>query len=74
MDKLKFKGRNDPPNNIRAQDFRDEENRVVLDRQRNYTKEERAKMRIPVVPNVPSWARGFYNAVHAIRVGHDIEG
>ena len=73
MVRPKVIGRNDPPRHIRAREFRDEEKIAELAKQRNYTKEARAKRRIPIDPNVPSWARGFGNAVHAFRAFHEID-
>jgi len=67
MARPKFAGRDDPPRHVRAREFRKEENRAEMVKQRNYTKEARKKRRIPFDPNVHPCHRSLVNAWHAFR-------
>jgi len=65
MDKPKVEGRNMPPRHIRAQKFRRTagiENKTT-----------RSRRRMPINPNVPSWVRGFSNAIHAFVEAHELD-
>uniref|UniRef100_M1DBP0 Uncharacterized protein n=1 Tax=Solanum tuberosum TaxID=4113 RepID=M1DBP0_SOLTU len=73
MARPKVAGRNDPPRHIRAGEFKKDEKKAELARQRKYTKEARAKRRIPIDPNVPLWDRSFVNAIHAFGEAHEID-
>uniref|UniRef100_M1DRA1 Uncharacterized protein n=1 Tax=Solanum tuberosum TaxID=4113 RepID=M1DRA1_SOLTU len=73
MARSKVPGRNDPPRHIRARELRKEEKKAKLARQRKYTNEARAKRRISIDPNVPSWARTFVNAIRAFGEAQEID-
>uniref|UniRef100_M1DP16 Uncharacterized protein n=1 Tax=Solanum tuberosum TaxID=4113 RepID=M1DP16_SOLTU len=73
MARPKVAGRNDPPRHIRAREFKNDEKKAVLARQRKYTKESRVKRRIPIDPNVPPWARSLVNAIRAFGAAHEID-
>jgi len=73
MARSKVAGRNDPPRHIRAREFKKDEKKAELARQRKYTNEARAKRRIPIDPNVPSWARSFVNAIRAFGAAQEID-
>uniref|UniRef100_M1E1D0 Uncharacterized protein n=1 Tax=Solanum tuberosum TaxID=4113 RepID=M1E1D0_SOLTU len=65
MARLKVAGRSMPPRHIRAQKFR-----------RNAKSENKtasSRRRVQIDPNVPSWTRGFINAIHAFKATHEIE-
>lgn len=70
-DRKKVRGRNDPPRNVRAREFKAHENKEELARQKKYTKEARSKRRILVDPTFPSWIRGLYNAINNFLSAHD---
>uniref|UniRef100_M1DEK9 Uncharacterized protein n=1 Tax=Solanum tuberosum TaxID=4113 RepID=M1DEK9_SOLTU len=69
----KVAGRNDPPRRIRAREFRNDEKKAELARQRKYTKEAREKRQILVNPNVPPWDRSLVNAIRAFGAAHEID-
>uniref|UniRef100_M1D996 Uncharacterized protein n=1 Tax=Solanum tuberosum TaxID=4113 RepID=M1D996_SOLTU len=73
MARPKVTGRNDPPRRIKAREFKNDEKKAELARQRKYTKEAREKRRIPIDPNVPPWARSLVNAIQAFRAAHEID-
>lgn len=58
------------PKHIRAQEFKDEEKRAELYRQRKYTNEIKAKKRINIDPNMPPRAQEFVNSIHAFTETH----
>uniref|UniRef100_M1DGB9 Uncharacterized protein n=1 Tax=Solanum tuberosum TaxID=4113 RepID=M1DGB9_SOLTU len=74
MARPKVVGRNNPPRYIRrAREFKKDEKKVELARQRKYTNEAREKRRIPIDPNVPTWARSFVNAIRAFGAAQEID-
>uniref|UniRef100_M1DG85 Uncharacterized protein n=1 Tax=Solanum tuberosum TaxID=4113 RepID=M1DG85_SOLTU len=73
MARPKVARRNDPPRHIREREFKNDEKKAELARQRKYTKEDRAKRQIPIDPNVPPWAQSLVNAIRAFEPAHDID-
>uniref|UniRef100_M1DNU7 Uncharacterized protein n=1 Tax=Solanum tuberosum TaxID=4113 RepID=M1DNU7_SOLTU len=73
MAKPKVAGRNEPPRNIRAREFKEDEKKVELARQRKCTKEARARRRIPIDPTIPPWRRGFYTTIDSFLAAHDVD-
>uniref|UniRef100_M1DT59 Uncharacterized protein n=1 Tax=Solanum tuberosum TaxID=4113 RepID=M1DT59_SOLTU len=73
MARPKVTGRDDPPMHIGAREFRHDEKRAELARQRKYTKEARKKRRIPFDLNVRPCDRSLVNAIHAFRAAHEID-
>uniref|UniRef100_M1CES0 Uncharacterized protein n=1 Tax=Solanum tuberosum TaxID=4113 RepID=M1CES0_SOLTU len=65
MARPKVARRNKPPRHIRAQKFR------ITARNENRTTSSWRRM--PIDPNVLSWARGFSNAIHAFVVAHELD-
>lgn len=70
MARPKFARRNDPPRHKIKWEFKYKENRIDLASKKKYTKEAISNRRIPIDPNVPAWARGFVNVMHAFRENH----
>uniref|UniRef100_M1DJM5 Uncharacterized protein n=1 Tax=Solanum tuberosum TaxID=4113 RepID=M1DJM5_SOLTU len=73
MARLKVAGRDDPPRHARAREFRKEEKRAKMARQRKYTKEAREKRRIPFDHNVRPCGRSLVNAIHSFRASQEID-
>uniref|UniRef100_M1DUB5 Uncharacterized protein n=1 Tax=Solanum tuberosum TaxID=4113 RepID=M1DUB5_SOLTU len=63
MARPKVTGRNEPPRSVRACEFKEDEKKAELARQRKHTKEARARRRIPIDPTIPPWRRGFYTTI-----------
>uniref|UniRef100_M1DQA6 Uncharacterized protein n=1 Tax=Solanum tuberosum TaxID=4113 RepID=M1DQA6_SOLTU len=72
MARPKVGGRNDPLKHRRAREFKNDEKKVELARQRKYTQEARANRRIPIDPNVPPWSQSLVNAIQAFGAAHEI--
>uniref|UniRef100_M1DK67 Uncharacterized protein n=1 Tax=Solanum tuberosum TaxID=4113 RepID=M1DK67_SOLTU len=73
MARPKVTGRNEPPRNIRAREFKEDEKKAKLARQRKYTKEARAKRKTLIDPTIPLWRHGFYTAVDSFLAAHDMD-
>jgi len=73
MARPKVIGRDDPPMHIGAREFRHDEKRAELARQRKYTKEARKTRRIPFDLNVRPCDRSLVNAIHAFRAAQEID-
>uniref|UniRef100_M1DYP4 Integrase core domain containing protein n=1 Tax=Solanum tuberosum TaxID=4113 RepID=M1DYP4_SOLTU len=73
MARPKVVGRNDPPRHVGTREFRKEEKRVEMPRQRKYTKEARKKRRIPFDLNIRPCDRSLVNAMHALRASQEID-
>uniref|UniRef100_M1DSM4 Uncharacterized protein n=1 Tax=Solanum tuberosum TaxID=4113 RepID=M1DSM4_SOLTU len=73
MARPKIRGRDDPPRHIRAREFRKDEKRAELARQRKYTKEAREKRQIHFDLNVRPCDRSLVNAIHAFRAAQEID-
>lgn len=71
MERPKVTGWNGPPCNGRARDIKHDEKKLDLARQRKYTKEARAKIRICVDPTIPPCH--LRNAVNAFFATHNIK-
>uniref|UniRef100_M1DD69 Uncharacterized protein n=1 Tax=Solanum tuberosum TaxID=4113 RepID=M1DD69_SOLTU len=71
MARSKVAGRNGPHKHIRARESKKDEKKAELARQRKYNNEARAKRRIPINTNVPSWARCFVNTIRAFRAAQE---
>uniref|UniRef100_M1DX07 Uncharacterized protein n=1 Tax=Solanum tuberosum TaxID=4113 RepID=M1DX07_SOLTU len=68
----KVTGRNVPPRHIRAQNSRRDAGTTDQPKARSENKKASSSRRIPIDSNVPLWARGFINAIHAFGEAHDL--
>uniref|UniRef100_M1DPS8 Uncharacterized protein n=1 Tax=Solanum tuberosum TaxID=4113 RepID=M1DPS8_SOLTU len=73
MARSKIAERDDPPRHVREQEFRKEEKRAEMARQRKYTKEAREKRRTPFDLNVRPSDQSLVNAIHAFRAAQEID-
>uniref|UniRef100_M1DFM7 Uncharacterized protein n=1 Tax=Solanum tuberosum TaxID=4113 RepID=M1DFM7_SOLTU len=73
MARPKVAGRNEPPWNVKAREFKEDEKKTELARQRKYTKEDRARRRIPIDPTIPPWRRGFYTTIDSFLAAHYVD-
>uniref|UniRef100_M1DZT9 Integrase core domain containing protein n=1 Tax=Solanum tuberosum TaxID=4113 RepID=M1DZT9_SOLTU len=69
----KVTGRDMPPRHVRAQEFKRDEKKAELARQRKHTEEAKAKRQIPIDINEPPWARSSVNAIWAYGAAHEID-
>uniref|UniRef100_M1DHQ8 Uncharacterized protein n=1 Tax=Solanum tuberosum TaxID=4113 RepID=M1DHQ8_SOLTU len=73
MARPKVPGRNMPLQYIRAQNSRKDAGKTDHTKARSENKKAGSSKRIPIDPNVPSWARGFINVIHAFGASNDLD-
>jgi len=73
MGRPKVAERNEPPRNVRAREFKEDEKKAELVRQRKYTNEASARRRIPIDPTIPPWSRGYYTTIDSFLAAHDMD-
>ena len=62
-----------PPRHIKAQNSRRDAGTSDHLKARSENKKASSSRRIPINPNVPLWARGFINVMHAFGAAHDLD-
>uniref|UniRef100_M1DEK4 Integrase core domain containing protein n=1 Tax=Solanum tuberosum TaxID=4113 RepID=M1DEK4_SOLTU len=74
MARPKVAGRIMPPRQIRAKNFRKDTNEVNPPKMGSEGKHpSSSKISVPRDPNVPSWTRAFYTALHSFLAAHDLD-
>uniref|UniRef100_M1D9X0 Uncharacterized protein n=1 Tax=Solanum tuberosum TaxID=4113 RepID=M1D9X0_SOLTU len=73
MARPKVAGRDDSARHVRAREFRKEEKRAEMAKQRKYTKKAKEKRQIPFDLNVRPCDRSLVNAIHAFRAAQEID-
>uniref|UniRef100_M1DYT6 Uncharacterized protein n=1 Tax=Solanum tuberosum TaxID=4113 RepID=M1DYT6_SOLTU len=73
MGRPKVAGRDRPPRQVRARDFKKDEKIAELAKERRESKKASASRKIPIDPAIPSWRRKLYTTANSFLAAHDVD-